>query len=120
MLWHKKPKTDAGKLIPGARVTSMQKTCTGCNGVGDECIKPGVDTLYSIQPKTGKETMVITREQINKVLEENKAGKLSHLYSVRFPWTDKAQMLFTIAGKFIVYDFKNNQVSALQTKGRGK
>ncbi len=64
--------------------------------------------------------MVITREQINKVLEENKAGKLSHLYSVRFPWTDKAQMLFTIAGKFIVYDFKNNQVSALQTKGRGK
>ena len=83
---------------------------SGLKWWGDDCIKPGVDTLYSIQPNTGKETMVITREQINKVLEENKAGKLSHLYSVRFPWTDKAQMLFTIAGKFIVYNFKNNQV----------
>ena len=61
--------------------------------------------------------MVITREQINKVLEENKAGKLSHLYSVSFPWADKPQMLFKIAGKFIVYDFKKNQVvSTLKPK----
>ena len=104
----KKPTLE--ELIPGGESYLYAENLYGLQWWGDECIKPGVDTLYSIQPKTGKETMVITREQINKVLEENKAGKLSHLYSVRFPWTDKAQMLFTIAGKFIVYDFKNNQV----------
>ena len=104
----KKPTLE--ELIPGGESYRYAENLYGLQWWGDECIKPGVDTLYSIQPKTGKETMVITREQINKVLEENKAGKLSHLYSVRFPWTDKAQMLFTIAGKFIVYDFKNNQV----------
>ena len=104
----KKPTLE--ELIPGGESYRYAENLYRLQWWGDECIKPGVDTLYSIQPKTGKETMVITREQINKVLEENKAGKLSHLYSVRFPWTDKAQMLFTIAGKFIVYDFKNNQV----------
>ena len=104
----KKPTLE--ELIPGGESYLYAENLYGLQWWGDECIKPGVDTLYSIQPKTGKETMVITREQINKVLEENKAGKLSHLYSVRFPWTDKAQMLFTIAGKFIVYNFKNNQV----------
>ena len=104
----KKPTLE--ELIPGGESYRYAENLYGLQWWGDECIKPGVDTLYSIQPKTGKETMVITREQINKVLEENKAGKLSHLYSVRFLWTDKAQMLFTIAGKFIVYDFKNNQV----------
>ena len=111
----KKPTLE--ELIPGGESYRYADNLYGLQWWGDECIKPGVDTLYSIQPKTGKETMVITREQINKVLEENKAGKLSHLYSVRFPWADKTQMLFTIGGKFIVYDFKNNQVvSTLKPK----
>ena len=111
----KKPTLE--ELIPGGESYRYADNLYGLQWWGDECIKPGVDTLYSIQPKTGKETMVITREQINKVLEENKAGKLSHLYSVSFPWADKPQMLFKIAGKFIVYDFKSNQVvSTLKPK----
>ena len=111
----KKPTLE--ELIPGGESYRYADNLYGLQWWGDECIKPGVDTLYSIQPKTGKETMVITREQINKVLEENKAGKLSHLYSVSFPWADKPQMLFKIAGKFIVYDFKKNQVvSTLKPK----
>ena len=111
----KKPTLE--ELIPGGESYRYADNLYGLQWWGDECIKPGVDTLYSIQPKTGKETMVITREQINKVLEENRAGKLSHLYSVSFPWADKPQMLFKIAGKFIVYDFKSNQVvSTLKPK----
>ena len=99
----KKPTLE--ELIPGGESYRYAENLYGLQWWGDECIKPGVDTLYSIQHKTVKETMVITREQINKVLEENKTGKLTHLYSDRFQRTDKAQMLFTIAGKFIVYDF---------------
>ncbi len=68
----KKPTLE--ELIPGGESYLYAENLYGLQWWGDECIKPGVDTLYSIQPKTGKETMVITREQINKVLEENKAG----------------------------------------------
>ena len=84
----KKPTLE--ELIPGGESYRYAENLYGLQWWGDECIKPGVDTLYSIQPKTGKETMVITREQINKVLEENKAGKLSHLYSCLLYTSDAA------------------------------
>lgn len=97
-------------LIPGGESYRYAENLYGLQWWGDECIKPGIDTIYSIQPQTGKERMLITREQINKALAEDKAGKLSHLYSVRFPWAEKPQMLLNIAGKYIVYDFKNNRI----------
>ena len=80
-------------LIPGGESYRYAENLYGLQWWGDECIKPGIDTIYSIQPQTGKERMLITREQINKALAEDKAGKLSHLYSVRFPWAEKPQML---------------------------
>ena len=106
-------------LIPGGESYRYAENLYGLQWWGDECIKPGIDTIYSIQPQTGKETMLITREQINKALAEDKAGKLSHLYSARFPWAEKPQMLLNIAGKYIVYDFKNNRiVSTLKLKDK--
>lgn len=106
-------------LIPGGESYRYAENLYGLQWWGDECIKPSIDTLYSVHPKTGKETMVTTREKINKVLAENKAGKLSHLYSVSFPWADKPQMLLRIGGKYIVYDFKANQlVSTLKLKDK--
>ena len=66
----KKPTLE--ELIPGGESYRYADNLYGLQWWGDECIKPGVDTLYSIQPKTGKETMVITREQINKVLERTR------------------------------------------------
>lgn len=104
-------------LIPGGESYRFAENLYGLQWWGDECIKPSIDTLYTVQPKTGKEKMLITREQINNTLAESKAGKLSHLYSVSFPWADKAQMLLKVSGKYIVYDFLNNRiVSTLQLK----
>ncbi|WP_455962173.1 DPP IV N-terminal domain-containing protein [Bacteroides bouchesdurhonensis] len=104
-------------LIPGGETYRYAENLYALQWWGDECIKPGIDTIYTIQPQTGKETMLVTREQINKVLEANKLGKLSHLYSVSFPWADKSQLLLTLPGKYIVYDFKTDQlVSSLKLK----
>lgn len=104
-------------LIPGGESYRFAENLYGLQWWGDECIKPSIDTLYTVQPKTGKETMLITREQINKVLAEGNAGKLSHLYSVSFPWADKSQILLNASGKYIVYDFLNNRiVSTLKLK----
>ncbi|WP_148372718.1 S9 family peptidase [Bacteroides bouchesdurhonensis] len=104
-------------LIPGGETYRYAENLYALQWWGDECIKPGMDTIYTIQPQTGKETMLVTREQINKVLEANKLGKLSHLYSVSFPWADKSQLLLTLPGKYVVYDFKTDQlVSSLKLK----
>ena len=107
------------ELIPGGESYLYAENLYGLQWWGDECIKPGIDTVYSIRPQTGKETVLVTREQINKVLAENNAGKLPHLYSVRFLWADKPQMLLNTAGKYIVYDFKDNRIiSTLQPKAK--
>ena len=98
-------------LIPGGETYRYAENLYGLQWWGDNCIKPGIDTIYTLQPKTGKETVLITREQINKVLEKEELGKLSHLYSVRFPWADKSQLLLNAKGKYIVYDFKTNQIA---------
>lgn len=104
-------------LIPGGETYRYAENLYALQWWGDECIKPGIDTIYTIQPQTGKETMLVAREQINKVLEANKLGKLSHLYSVSFPWANKSQLLLTLPGKYIVYDFKTDQlVSSLKLK----
>lgn len=97
-------------LIPGGETYRYAENLYGLQWWGDECIKPGIDTLFVINPKTGKEKIITTREIVNTVLEENQFGKLQHFYAVSFPWPDKEQMLIKLPGKYIVYDFKNNQI----------
>ncbi len=97
-------------LIPGGETYRYAENLYGLQWWGDECIKPGIDTLFVINPKTGKEKIITTREIVNKVLEENQSGKIQHFHSVSFPWSDKEQMLIKLPGKYIVYDFKNNQI----------
>lgn len=97
-------------LIPGGETYRYAENLYGLQWWGDECIKPGIDTLFVINPKTGKEKIITTREIVNTVLEENQSGKIQHFYAVSFPWPDKEQMLIKLPGKYIVYDFKNNQI----------
>lgn len=104
----KKPTLE--ELIPGGENYLYAENLYGVQWWGDECIKPGIDSLFAIQPQTGKEALLLTREQINKVLAEKNAGKLSHFYNVRFPWADKPYLLLFAAGKLTTYDFKNNEI----------
>ena len=104
-------------LIPGGETYRYAENLYGLQWWGDVCIKPSTDTIYTVQPQTGKEAVLTTLEQINKVLADHKAGKLSTPYSILYPWADKPQMLLKVSGKFIVYDFKNNRiVSTLKLK----
>ncbi|MBX9186626.1 S9 family peptidase [Bacteroides sp. K03] len=97
-------------LIPGGETYRYAENLYGLQWWGDECIKPDIDTLFVINPKTGKAKIITTREIVNKVLEENQSGKIQHFHSVSFPWSDKEQMLIKLPGKYIVYDFKSNQI----------
>ncbi len=97
-------------LIPGGETYRFAENLYGLQWWGDTCIKPETDTLYAIQPKTGKEHVLLTRDVVNKTLEAEGLSKLSHFYSVRFPWADKEEMLLQLPGQFVIYNFKNNKV----------
>ena len=55
MLWHKKPRNRHWKtLIPGGESYRYAENLYGLQWWGDECIKPGIDTIYSISRKQAK------------------------------------------------------------------
>lgn len=97
-------------LIPGGETFHYAENLYGLQWWNDECIKPEIDTLYAINPKTGKERVIATRTNVNQVLEADNLGTLRNLQSCSFPWTDKEQMLLELRGKYIIYDFKTNKV----------
>ena len=97
-------------LIPGGETYRFAETLYGVQWWGDQCIKPTLDSLFAINPKNGKETLLTTREHINQALQAQKQGKLSHLYSVQLPWADKTQLLLALKGKYVVYDWKADQI----------
>lgn len=97
-------------LLPGGETYRYADNLYGLQWWGDICIKPEIDKLIAIHPKTGKETVIATREAVNKTLEAVGADKLSHFYGVSFPWAEREQMLIVLPGKFITYNFKTNQI----------
>lgn len=101
-------------LIPGGETYRFAKSLYGLQWWGDTCIKPEIDSLFAVNPKTGKETLLLTRERINQALEQEKLGKLSHLYQVSLPWAEKTQLLITLPGNYIVYDWKADKIISKQ------
>ena len=97
-------------LLPGGETYRFAKTLYGMQWWGDTCIKPGIDSLFTVNPQTGKETLLLTREQINQALKQEKLGKLSHLYQISLPWADKTQVLISLPGNYAVYDWKANKI----------
>ena len=104
----KKPMLE--ELIPGGESYLYAENLYGLQWWGDECIKPGIDTLYSIQPQTGKEEILFTREQVNKALASAGYPKLSHLYDLRFLWDDKTEVLLPRNVRYAVYNWKKEEV----------
>lgn len=134
--------TNAGKptledLIPGGETYRYAENLYGLQWWGDVCIKPGIDSIFSINPQTGKEELLATREKVNQVLnslitptsgeytEEEVAaaksghGPVLHFYSTEFPWADKPYMLIKGPKRYIVYDFRKNEfVEAMPQAGK--
>ena len=49
-------------LIPGGETYRYAENLYSLQWWGDECIKPSIDTLFVIDPKTGKEKIIAIRE----------------------------------------------------------
>ena len=106
----KNQKPTLEELIPGGESYLYAENLYGLQWWGDECIKPGIDTLYSVQPQTGKEEVLFTREQVNKALASAGYPKLSHLYDLQFLWDDKTEVLLPRNIRYAVYNWKKGEV----------
>lgn len=99
-------------LIPGGETYRIIEDLYGLQWWGDTCIKPGIDSLLAVNPRNGKETLLVTREKINRILEREKLGKLSHLRQVSLPWANTFQVLINLPGSYVVYDWKADKITS--------
>lgn len=106
-------------LIPGGETYRFAENLPGLQWKGELCLKPTIDTLFTIHPQTGKQQVIATREVVNKALEASQMGKLQHFYTVSFPYPDKERMLIRLHGKYIVYDLRENLVLSTQGAREG-
>ena len=104
-------------LIPGGETYRYAENLYSVQWWGNRCIKPGVDSLMTVNPKNGKETLIATRAKVNEVLSaqagtdsKKNYGSLQHFYNTQFPWADKPYMLIKSAKGYIVYDFEKNEI----------
>ena len=105
-------------LIPGG-VSAHQyrpENMYGLQWWGDVCIRPDVDSLFAIQPRTGKQDLLAVRSRINEVINAKdgkngvEKGPLHHFYVASFPWAEKPLMLLRLKDRVVVYDFKENKL----------
>lgn len=106
---HKKMPT-LEDLIPGGETYRYADNMYNLQWWGEKCIKPGIDTIFTINPKNGKETVIVTREKINESLKKNNLKTLQHLYDISFPWTNRPHLLISSSDKYIIYDFNNQTI----------
>ena len=109
------PPPTMNDLIPGGATYRFAENLYGVQWWGDSCIKPDIDSLFIVNTRTGKEELLTTREKVNTTLEAEGLSKLSHFYSVEFPWADKDEMLLLLKKKYITYNVKENKATVLHT-----
>ncbi|WP_321334208.1 DPP IV N-terminal domain-containing protein [uncultured Bacteroides sp.] len=73
-------------LIPGGETFRVAENLFGIQWQGDVCIKPEIDKLLAVNPLNGKENILISREETNKILEADSLGKIQQFYNVSFPY----------------------------------
>ena len=106
-------------LIPGGETYRFAENLHGVQWWGDECVKPDIETVVMINPVTGKEQIITTRQTVNKTLKENSLDTIQHFYNVSFPWKNKREMLIQTPGRYVIYDWKNNQVVSTREYTKG-
>ncbi len=96
-------------LIPGGETYRFAENLYGLQWWGEVCIKPEIDSLFSVNPQNGEETLLTTRSRINKTLN-NELDSLRHFYNTAFPWADQPYMLIKSPKGYIVYNFKEDKI----------
>lgn len=98
-------------LIPGGETfyKFYPENIYGLQWCGDICLKPEIDTLFSINPTNGKEIVLALREEINTALKEIGQEKIASLYDVNFPDGNIDEARITRPGNIYKYNLKSKK-----------
>ncbi len=96
-------------LIPGGLQYATTENIYPLQWWGDKCVTGDYDKLHIINPDNGKaEIDDITLDELKSKLTDAKG--LSHLYSAKFPWSDKPHMLLSLPGRYLRYNFHTGEI----------
>ena len=100
-------------LIPGGETYRYAENLYGIQWWGDVCLRADIDEVKSINPQNGKETVLFTREAVNRALKDAGLKELPQLYGMQFPWSDKTEVLLPRTQRYAVFNWKTG---ALETR----
>jgi len=75
---------------------------------GDQLVRVTSDTCWKVSPKNGKESVMMTRAQVNSWL--NNDNKIKSLTSISFPYSDQPVAMLSTKGMVQLVDFKNHKI----------
>jgi dipeptidyl-peptidase-4 len=124
-------------VIPGGSnyYNLVPKSLPGLQWWGDVCVRADIENIKKIDSKSGKETIIVTLEEVNKALTNSEmpyklTGHIKPLRTLMYaslPWSDRNVITFTQyddctpGQKYMVwYDFdKKKIVNLFKIQGEG-
>lgn len=107
-------------VIPGGETYHQfrPENIYGLQWWGDICVKPDMEDIKTIDPRTGKENVIATLEEVNKAITDGEEPyrlshplkPLQHFMNVTFPWMDKQIMVFRQSNYIVYYDFGQKKI----------
>lgn len=82
---------------------------------GERLVRVSADSCWSVNLKNGKETLLFTRNEINKWL--GSSNKVSSLSYASFPYPDVSLAMLYAGDKRLLVDFKNKRLQWSQQYG---
>lgn len=104
-------------VIPGGNnyFNLLPENIPGLQWWGNVCIRTGVEDVKTVSVKNGKETVLLTLEEVNKALSANETTKgmkpLRTLMSAFLPYEGEKLLAFRHDNHFVVYDFGKKQIT---------
>ena len=106
--------TTLENLIPGGSDYLYTESIYGLKWWGDVCLEPSVESIQTIDPKSGSKSVLTTLEAVNSILKKDSLTELSNLYSVTFPWPKEKSLLFKQNNNYIKVNLKSKSSAIIQ------
>lgn len=110
-------------VIPGGNnyFNLVPKNIPGLQWWGDVCVRTDVENIVTINVRNGKETVLVTLDEVNEVLlngekpfqPTKELKQLRTLMGASLPWGDQKVITFRQGNYMIWYDFGQKKISNL-------
>ncbi len=110
-------------VIPGGNnyFNLVPKNIPGLQWWGDVCVRTDVENIVTINVRNGKETVLVTLDEVNEVLlngekpfqPTQELKQLRTLMGASLPWGDQKVITFRQGNYMVWYDFGQKKISNL-------